>query len=198
LILGACLIQQNSDALIHSASCRWARRGVHAGGVVGAGLPVTCPALMSPADPVGFARFGALTRRALRNRYSLVGQSAQGCSASGYCCSATAGYSFMAVSPVVRSLGRQWPPLKLHWNVGPHHFLQSTSGYSPQSDCSGDAFFMTRRHSDAASFEVIGLESYGKSSNAPTSSQVGRSDAGVSRLRGWRPHPAAHSLNGQK
>jgi len=46
--------------------------------------------------------------------------------------------------------------LKLHWNVGPHHFLQSTSGYSPHSDCSGDAFFMTRRHSDAASFEVSG------------------------------------------
>lgn len=33
---------------------------------------------------------------------------------------------------------------------------------------------MTRRHSDAASFEVIGLVSYGKTSNAPTSSQVGR------------------------
>lgn len=28
------LIQQNSAALIHSAGCRWARRGVHAGGVV--------------------------------------------------------------------------------------------------------------------------------------------------------------------
>ena len=23
-------------------------------------------------------------------------------------------------------------------------------------------------------------------------------DAGVQRLLGWRPHPAAHSLNGQK
>lgn len=44
------------------------------------GLPVTCPALMSPADPVGYARFGALTRRALRNRYSLVGPSARHCS----------------------------------------------------------------------------------------------------------------------
>jgi hypothetical protein len=70
--------------------------------------------------------------------------------------------------------------LKLHWNVGPHHFLQSTSGYSPQSDCSGDAFFMTRRHSDAASFEVIGLVSYGKTSNAPTTSQAGRNAGHVS------------------
>jgi hypothetical protein len=31
---------------------------------------------------------------------------------------------------------------------------------------------MTRRHSDAASFEVIGLVSYGKTSNVSTSSQV--------------------------
>ncbi|CAN2983255.1 hypothetical protein METHPM2_970013 [Pseudomonas sp. PM2] len=27
------MIQQNSDALIRSAGCRWARRGVHSGGV---------------------------------------------------------------------------------------------------------------------------------------------------------------------
>lgn len=66
---------------------------------------------------------------------------------------------FMVVSPIARSLGRQWPPMKLHWNFGPHHLPQSTSGYSPQSDCSGYAFFMTRRHSDAASFEVLGKAS---------------------------------------
>ena len=36
---------------------------------------------------------------------------------------------------------------------------------------------MGRRHSDAASFEVIGLVSYGKTSNASTSSQVVRIDA---------------------
>lgn len=39
---------------------------------------------------------------------------------------------------------------------------------------------MTRRHSDAASFEVIGLVSYGKTSNAPTTSQAGRNAGHVS------------------
>ena len=34
----AVLIQQNSAALIHSAGCRWARRGVHAGGVGTTGI----------------------------------------------------------------------------------------------------------------------------------------------------------------
>lgn len=39
---------------------------------------------------------------------------------------------------------------------------------------------MGRRHSDAASFEVIGLVSYGKTSNAPTTSLVGRNGGYVS------------------
>ena len=64
---------------------------------------------------------------------------------------------------------------KLHWNVGPHHFLQSTSGYSPQSDCSGDAFFMTRRHSDTASFEVIG----------PVTLSGSSADVAINDLANW-------------
>jgi len=39
---------------------------------------------------------------------------------------------------------------------------------------------MGRRHSDTASFEVLGLVSYGKTSNASTSSQVGRNTGYVS------------------
>ena len=72
---------------------------------------------------VGYTRCGALTRRALRGRYSLVGPSARHCSGRVGCCSATTRQRFMAVSPIVRSLGGQWPPIEWVMQVG---------GYRPQ------------------------------------------------------------------
>ena len=51
------------------------------------------------ADRWAIPAFGVLTRHALRNRYSLVGQSAQGFSACGHCCSAASGYWCMAANP---------------------------------------------------------------------------------------------------
>ena len=87
-------------------------------------LGLACVAgYVSSADVSGdrwaMPAFGVLTRHALRNRYSVVGSSAQLCSSRVDCCSAASGYWCMAANP---PLFARWEGsghlLKLHWNVG--------------------------------------------------------------------------------
>ncbi|MNM66360.1 hypothetical protein D3C81_778430 [compost metagenome] len=92
----AVLIQQNSVALIHSAGCRWARRGVHAGGVGGV--------LPRPATGVGlglqqqvvFGRWGGLpVSRLMRGDiYSLLSAACMSAGRSLQACRAAQGGSF--------------------------------------------------------------------------------------------------------
>ena len=116
------LIQQNSAALIRSAGCQLGAEG-SACGWCREGKPVTCPALMSPADLVGRARCGALTKRALRKPIFLSSVQAPSAVVAG---NTVARQRWVIPSWRYLLLLAHWAGsghlLKLHWNVGPHHF----------------------------------------------------------------------------
>ena len=110
---------------------------------------------------------------------------------------------FMAITPVVRSLGRQWPPIEAALECRSWPRCLTTSARSHTNSWPGSAFFMGRRHSDAASFEVIGPVTYPATFRPAKSRHAHRGrlsfrwleDAGVQRLLGWLPHRADPPLS---